>query len=298
MRELRVGDPANLATDIGPVIDADAQQMLDAHVAAMRGRGFRILTAGLPPGCAHGHFVAPAAIEIPSLDALDGEVFGPVLHILRFRSAELPGLIAAINAKGFGLTHGLHTRIDDTIATVEAGVAAGNIYVNRNIVGAVVGSQPFGGEGLSGTGPKAGGPFYLHRLARGTTPKLPDQIDHAVALPGPTGEANTWRLRPRGVVACLGPDAADVAAQSAAARAAGNKVVLTLDETCDAVLVAKADSALRQRVAARPGAIVSVIEADPAGAYPVWRLLKEQSISVNTAAAGGNAALLALGDEG
>jgi RHH-type proline utilization regulon transcriptional repressor/proline dehydrogenase/delta 1-pyrroline-5-carboxylate dehydrogenase len=100
------------------------------------------------------------------------------------------------------------------------------------------------------------------------------------------------------VVACLGPDAADVAAQSAAARAAGNKVVLTLDETCDAVLVAKADSALRQRVAARPGAIVSVIEADSAGAYPVWRLLKEQSISVNTAAAGGNAALLALGDEG
>jgi RHH-type proline utilization regulon transcriptional repressor/proline dehydrogenase/delta 1-pyrroline-5-carboxylate dehydrogenase len=302
MRELRIGDPAHLATDIGPVIDAAARDGLEAHVAAMRARGFRCLSAALPPGCANGVFVAPVVIEIPSLDALEGEVFGPVLHVLRYRSAELPNLIAAINAKGFGLTHGLHTRIDDTIAMVTGAIEAGNVYVNRNMVGAVVGSQPFGGEGLSGTGPKAGGPFYLHRLARGTSPRLPAS-DVSVALPGPTGESNTWRLRPRGAVACLGPDDADLVAQMAAARAVGNTVIPPMTEAggklagaCDAVLVRHADAALRRRVAARPGPILPIVEADAAGGYPLWRLVKEQSLSINTAAAGGNAALLALGD--
>jgi RHH-type proline utilization regulon transcriptional repressor/proline dehydrogenase/delta 1-pyrroline-5-carboxylate dehydrogenase len=306
MRELRIGDPAHLATDIGPVIDAAARDGLEAHVAAMRARGFRCLSVALPPGCAHGIFVAPLVIEIPSLDALEGEIFGPVLHVLRYRSVDLPALIAAINAKGFGLTHGLHTRIDDTIATVTGAIEAGNIYVNRNMVGAVVGSQPFGGEGLSGTGPKAGGPFYLHRLARGTSPRLPVPAhESAVALPGPTGESNTWRLRPRGVVACLGPDPDDLAAQAEAARSFGNRVILPDPEAADplagavdAVLVRRADASLRRRVAARPGPILPIVEVDAAGVYPVWRLVKEQSLSINTAAAGGNAALLALGDSG
>jgi RHH-type proline utilization regulon transcriptional repressor/proline dehydrogenase/delta 1-pyrroline-5-carboxylate dehydrogenase len=320
MRELRIGDPAHLATDIGPVIDADARAMLEAHVAAMRARGFRCLAAPLPAGCAHGTFVAPVIIEIPSLDVLEAEVFGPVLHVLRFRSAELGSLIEAINAKGYGLTHGLHTRIDDTIATVTAGIEAGNIYVNRNMVGAVVGSQPFGGEGLSGTGPKAGGPFYLHRLVRGTTPALPTpDPTRPLPLPGPTGEANTLRLRPRGRVACLGPDEAAMRAQLAALEGTGNHAVLPSTDLgrrlatshpamrcrfaddplqqCDTILVQAADAGLRQRAAALPGPIVPIIVADGAGRYPVWRLFKEQSISINTAAAGGNAALLALGDE-
>jgi RHH-type proline utilization regulon transcriptional repressor/proline dehydrogenase/delta 1-pyrroline-5-carboxylate dehydrogenase len=321
MRELRVGDPVHLATDIGPVIDDAARAALEAHVEAMRARGFRCLSAGLPAGCAHGDFFAPVAIEIPSLDVLEAEVFGPVLHVLRFRSNELAGLIAAINAKGYGLTHGLHTRIDDTIATVTNSVAAGNIYVNRNMIGAVVGSQPFGGEGLSGTGPKAGGPFYLHRLVRGTAPRLPLVISGtSQQLPGPTGESNTWRLRPRGVVACLGPTQADIDAQRFAARDSGNHAVMPINEvtrlnaathlagwcrvaedplaeSIDAVLVAQADAALRQSIAARGGPILPVITPDGEGRYPVWRLLKEQSISINTAAAGGNAALLALGDD-
>jgi RHH-type proline utilization regulon transcriptional repressor/proline dehydrogenase/delta 1-pyrroline-5-carboxylate dehydrogenase len=319
MRELRIGDPAHLATDIGPVIDAGARAMLEAHVAAMRARGFRCLAAPLPAGCAHGTFVAPVIVEIPSLEVLEAEVFGPVLHVIRFRSTDLEGLIQAINAKGYGLTHGLHTRIDDTIATVTSGIEAGNIYVNRNMVGAVVGSQPFGGEGLSGTGPKAGGPFYLHRLVRGTAPALPTpDPTKPFPMPGPTGEANTLRLRPRGRIACLGPDEVAFRAQLAALEGTGNHAVLPATDLgrristsrvaapcrladdplpqCDAILVRSADPALRQRVAALPGSIVPVIVADEHGTYPVWRLFKEQSISINTAAAGGNAALLAMGD--
>jgi RHH-type proline utilization regulon transcriptional repressor/proline dehydrogenase/delta 1-pyrroline-5-carboxylate dehydrogenase len=169
VRELRIGDPRLLATDVGPVIDADALAGIERHVAATRQRGRRIWRADVPQGLA-GHFVPPTLIEIERIADLEREVFGPVLHLLRWRREELPQVLDAIAATGYGLTQGLHTRIDETVAQVVAASRAGNVYVNRNVVGAVVGVQPFGGEGLSGTGPKAGGPLYLLRLLRSRPP--------------------------------------------------------------------------------------------------------------------------------
>ncbi|MFO1329756.1 MAG: trifunctional transcriptional regulator/proline dehydrogenase/L-glutamate gamma-semialdehyde dehydrogenase [Rubrivivax sp.] len=164
MHEQRLGDPRQLATDVGPVIDAEAADTIRRHVDAMRARGRRVwqpLADRLP---AAGHFVPPTLIEIDSVAELQREVFGPVLHLLRYDRGELAALLHALNATGYGLTGGVHTRIDETVVQVAQGLRVGNLYVNRNIVGAVVGVQPFGGEGLSGTGPKAGGPLYLLRL--------------------------------------------------------------------------------------------------------------------------------------
>jgi RHH-type proline utilization regulon transcriptional repressor/proline dehydrogenase/delta 1-pyrroline-5-carboxylate dehydrogenase len=167
--QLRLGDPAELATDVGPVIDAAARDAIESHIRAFATP--RILArVAPPPGSSAllrgGDFVAPAIIEINSLAELEREVFGPVLHVLRYRREALGELIAAINATGYGLTCGIHSRIDETIAFITARIRAGNIYVNRNMIGAVVGVQPFGGEGLSGTGPKAGGPWTVARLQR------------------------------------------------------------------------------------------------------------------------------------
>ena len=166
MRELKIGNPDHLAVDVGPVIDADAQRGLLRHIDGMRGSAREVFQLGLPPECEHGTYVAPTVIEIASIARLEREVFGPVLHVLRYRREELPALVDAINATGYGLTLGVHSRIDETIDFVVSRAHVGNIYVNRNIIGAVVGVQPFGGEGKSGTGPKAGGPLYLKRLQR------------------------------------------------------------------------------------------------------------------------------------
>jgi RHH-type proline utilization regulon transcriptional repressor/proline dehydrogenase/delta 1-pyrroline-5-carboxylate dehydrogenase len=165
MAELRVGDPLDYATDVGPVIDEDARQMLEAHKARMRSEAKTIADLQLGPECSNGTFVSPAAYELSSIQPLKREVFGPVLHVVRFAGDRLPEVCQALNATGFGLTLGLHTRIERTAAEVRRLVRVGNMYVNRNQIGAVVGAQPFGGEGLSGTGPKAGGPHYLHRFA-------------------------------------------------------------------------------------------------------------------------------------
>ncbi|KLE34557.1 bifunctional proline dehydrogenase/L-glutamate gamma-semialdehyde dehydrogenase PutA [Aurantiacibacter luteus] len=162
---LVVGDPAQLATDVGPVIDEEARAKLEAHVAARQAAGNRVWRLPLPPECANGHFVAPTIIEIDRIGDLAEENFGPVLHVVRFAAGDLGRVIEDINATGFGLTLGLHSRIEDTRRFVEARARVGNFYVNRNQIGAVVGSQPFGGEGLSGTGPKAGGPHYVTRFA-------------------------------------------------------------------------------------------------------------------------------------
>ncbi|QTD45533.1 L-glutamate gamma-semialdehyde dehydrogenase [Ottowia testudinis] len=166
MDEARIGNPAALSVDVGPVIDAEAHANIQRHIDALRGKGHAVhqATRGLAEAAAHGSFIPPTLIEIDRLDQLQREVFGPVLHLLRWRRTELDALIDQINATGYGLTGGVHTRIDETIARVAARAAVGNLYVNRNLVGAVVGVQPFGGEGLSGTGPKAGGPLYLLRL--------------------------------------------------------------------------------------------------------------------------------------
>ncbi len=165
MQELKLGDPAKLDTDVGPVIDRDAFAMLIEHRELMAGRYPQIGQTMLPRDTPDGHFFAPCAFEIPAFDAIKREVFGPILHIYAFAGDKLMDVVDQINASGYGLTLGVHSRIEETIAAVRARAKVGNLYVNRNQIGAVVGVQPFGGEGLSGTGPKAGGPHYLFRFA-------------------------------------------------------------------------------------------------------------------------------------
>jgi RHH-type proline utilization regulon transcriptional repressor/proline dehydrogenase/delta 1-pyrroline-5-carboxylate dehydrogenase len=277
----------------------------------------------LPGEAARGTFFAPAVIELPSIAALaelTREVFGPVLHVVRWHRDELPALIDGINASGYGLTHGIQTRIDETAAAILSRVRAGNVYINRNIVGAVVGVQPFGGHGLSGTGPKAGGPLYVRRLTRGgARAALPE----AQSLPGPTGEANTLEFHPRGVVACIADDAESLLAQTRAARAAGNTPLwlrspLTLaardrlagervtfadaldPAAVDAVLLDTTRTRARRvhaDLAAAEGRIIPVIAPDADGGYDPASLVVERTVTVNTAAAGGNAALLSLSED-
>ncbi len=259
LTELEIGNPDRLSVDVGPVISAEARDRIEQHIRAMRARGHGIETLPLPADTAHGTFVAPAIIEINRIADAGQEVFGPVLHVLRYHRQDLDRLIEDINATGYGLTFGLHTRIDETIARVAEGVHAGNIYINRNIIGAVVGVQPFGGCGLSGTGPKAGGPLYLARLCsapRGTplngsgggmaagyadwlrAQGHPAEAERCAGyqsrsalgltmeLPGPVGERNVYALRPRGRVAAIGVTEAGLLLQVGAILATGNTVVL------------------------------------------------------------------------
>ena len=250
--ELAVGDPAMLATDIGPVIDVRAKAKIDAHIAAFAERGAMLKQLATPIG---GTFVGPAVLKVTGIGDLDQEIFGPVLHVATFKANELDKVIADINAAGYGLTFGLHTRIDARVSHVSHHIRAGNIYVNRNQIGAVVGSQPFGGEGLSGTGPKAGGPHYLPRLSRPLALSPPStatnvlsglSVGFAIAavdqvrvvydkitprtlkqkMPGPTGESNMLETHPRGIVLCLGPDEESARRQAQLALAHGNAVLV------------------------------------------------------------------------
>ncbi|MDO4223412.1 MAG: trifunctional transcriptional regulator/proline dehydrogenase/L-glutamate gamma-semialdehyde dehydrogenase [Acinetobacter sp.] len=172
MQQLNVGNPVHLATDIGPVIDTESKANIDNHIQHMKGLGYPVHQLSIHQETSAlnaGTFVLPTLIELPHLDELKREIFGPVLHVIKYKYGQLDQLLAAVNNKGYGLTMGLHTRIDETIENVTANAHVGNLYINRNIVGAVVGVQPFGGEGLSGTGPKAGGALYLHRLTSKST---------------------------------------------------------------------------------------------------------------------------------
>ena len=244
MDQLQVGNPWHLATDVGPVIDAEAKAGIQRHIgtAAAEGRVLHRLR-----GPADGTFVGPTVIRVSGIDDLAEEVFGPVLHVATFKAADLDRVIDRINASGYGLTFGLHTRIDDRVQYLVDRVRAGNLYVNRNQIGAIVGSQPFGGEGLSGTGPKAGGPTYVSRFVRPATvdaPPAPAVQGGAVVepstvfaalnamevpagtavtegLPGPTGELNRLTTHPRGPVLCLGPGVEVATAQAAEAAAHG-----------------------------------------------------------------------------
>jgi RHH-type proline utilization regulon transcriptional repressor/proline dehydrogenase/delta 1-pyrroline-5-carboxylate dehydrogenase len=165
MQALTIGDPGDLSTDVGPVIDAEAKKALDDHLKWLDKNAKRVVRLELPPETKHGCFVTPAMYEIGSLGELNRENFGPILHVVRFDAEKLGEVIDQINATGYGLTLGLQSRIDTTADFVEQNARVGNLYVNRNQIGAVVESQPFGGEGLSGTGPKAGGPHYVARFA-------------------------------------------------------------------------------------------------------------------------------------
>jgi RHH-type proline utilization regulon transcriptional repressor/proline dehydrogenase/delta 1-pyrroline-5-carboxylate dehydrogenase len=299
MEELAIGNPDRLASDVGPVISAEARDGLLRHVEAMRGRG-RVHALKLPEECRHGSFVAPTLIEIDSVAELEREVFGPVLHVLRFRRGAMGALIAEINASGYGLTFGVHSRIDETIHRLTERAAAGNIYINRNIIGAVVGVQPFGGHGLSGTGPKAGGPLYLHRLLAASPPALlpgsgrrqepglaawrdwlaqrgeSEGVAHcdalarqvppseALDLPGPVGETNRYGLHPRGTVICVPATRLGLMAQVAAALAAGNAARLWLPAAARPVLADLVDAlppALRERVLLAEGAALPPCDA-------------------------------------
>ena len=239
MKELRSGSPDQLTTDVGPVIDAQARADIETYIAQMRASGHRVTRLELPPECQYGHFVAPTVIEVKRVQDVKREVFGPVLHVLRYERRDLDALLQDINALGYGLTFGVHTRLDETVAHVTTSIHAGNIYVNRNIVGAVVGVQPFGGEGLSGTGPKAGGPLYLHRLlaqapalqslsiasARGPQTLLL-QAGSSVQLDSPTGETNQYGLQPRGSVWCLPRSVSGLQCQWQACQISGNAMLL------------------------------------------------------------------------
>jgi len=352
MKELRIGSPDRLVTDIGPVIDKEAQQNLLNHIEKVRAQAKASFSLEVP-GADAGTFVPPTVLEIRSLSELTKEVFGPVMHVIRYKRSELPKVIEQINGSGFGLTLGVHSRIDETIDYITSSAHVGNIYVNRNIVGAVVGVQPFGGEGKSGTGPKAGGPLYLKRLQRGavtldrherqsvpaidslaawakgqgksrlsahiesyarTTP-----VGSLTALPGPTGERNTLAYVPRGNIACFASITEVLLNQVAAALSTGNRALvvegalpadLPADvkaaiQTVSAADLGKADfqialvesslgAKLRPELAARDGAIVSVIDTTEEGDIPLWRLVAERALCVNTTAAGGNASLMTL----
>jgi len=271
MAELRLGPPDVLAHDIGPVISAAARLGIENHIAAMAARGAAVHRIALPAAAAEGHFVAPALIELAALADLGAEVFGPVLHVVRYARADRARLIDAINALGYGLTFGLHTRLDATIAEVTGAIHAGNVYVNRNTIGAVVGVQPFGGHGLSGTGPKAGGPLYLTRLVQ-PQPQLPISggasdtaaiswaalagcvvpqvpLSAALELPGPVGERNRYRLDPAGSVVAFAQTREALIEQIGWALAAGNRVVLA-DAAPIADLIAHVPDSLQARIEA------------------------------------------------
>ncbi|SMP78191.1 L-proline dehydrogenase /delta-1-pyrroline-5-carboxylate dehydrogenase [Novosphingobium panipatense] len=264
LAELRVGKPDRLSVDIGPVITQEARDGIMRHIDAVRAKGCRVEQTALGTETQHGTFVAPTIIEIDAIDQLEREVFGPVLHVVRFRRKDLDALIDSINATGYGLTFGLHTRLDETVARVTAAVRAGNLYVNRNTIGAIVGVQPFGGRGLSGTGPKAGGPLYLGRLMK-QAPVVLAPAEHApaeltayaawldaqgetsaatfarrlgqdtalgreVLLPGPVGERNVYALHPRGRVLLRPATREGLLGQIAAVLATGNTATV---ETAD-----------------------------------------------------------------
>lgn len=169
MAELRIGDPRWLSTDLGPVIDGEALASLKAHVNSMQQDHEIIYQCQLPEECNAGYYMPPTAIAISNMSALKKEVFGPVLHVISYKRKELDEVIQQINDTDYGLTLGIHSRINQTVEYIRKRIHAGNCYVNRNMIGAVVGLQPFGGEGLSGTGPKAGGPYYLLRLCHERT---------------------------------------------------------------------------------------------------------------------------------
>ncbi|MGY2489850.1 trifunctional transcriptional regulator/proline dehydrogenase/L-glutamate gamma-semialdehyde dehydrogenase [Cupriavidus sp. CP313] len=378
MQELNMANPDRLSTDVGPVIDEEARGNIVRHVDAMRAKGRRVHqadpNAAQGASCRNGTFVPPTLIELDSIEELKREVFGPVLHVVRFPRAALDTMVSQINATGYGLTLGIHTRIDETISHIVSRAHVGNLYVNRNIVGAVVGVQPFGGEGLSGTGPKAGGPLYLHRLlsvcpqdavvrsvrasdagggaeaatlrdeaaaafqawARAELPAVAGACERlaeaspsglTVTLPGPTGERNTYTLLPRERVLCLATQEADLALQLGAVLTVGAEAVwpenpvsrglfarlpkgvqsrvrmvadwTVADTAIDAVLHHGDSDQLRtvcEQVAVRPGPIIGVqglAQGEPNIALD--RLLIERSLSVNTAAAGGNASLMTIG---
>ncbi|MCX7560741.1 bifunctional proline dehydrogenase/L-glutamate gamma-semialdehyde dehydrogenase PutA [Sulfitobacter sp. F26204] len=316
MECLKMGDPWELSTDVGPVIDDLARKSILNHVQTARAQGRLVAQLQAP---ATGTFVAPAILRVQGIADMKQEIFGPILHIATFKSHELDTVIDAINATGYGLTFGLHTRIDDRVQHVSERIEAGNIYINRNQIGAIVGSQPFGGEGLSGTGPKAGGPHYLTRFAapdrqqtkeawsarQSVLPPLPKTTHNAsietLSMPGPTGESNRLTTLPRAALLCMGPGQEATEAQARAVEALGGTAIRASGQIDPATLSSGANfggvfwwgdadtgRAIEQALAKRSGPIIPLIPGLPDPA----RVRAERHVCVDTTASGGNAALL------
>ncbi len=294
MDAFRPADPWSIASDSGPLIDEEAHEAIAAYVEKARQDGRLIHQIDAPD---QGHFLAPALVRVNGIGEIEKEVFGPVLHVATFKAKNIDKVINAINGKGYGLTFGLHTRIDDRVQHVTDRIHAGNLYVNRNQIGAIVASQPFGGEGLSGTGPKAGGPFYVPRFQ---TPVAPDAAPQTpIDLPGPTGESNRLHLVPRPEVLCLGPTDADRAAQKKAverlgglAREAAGHVDLATEPEFGAAIWWGDEEQARiyaKQLANRAGPLLRLVT----GAVTVPDVLHERHLCVDTTASGGNAQLLA-----
>jgi RHH-type proline utilization regulon transcriptional repressor/proline dehydrogenase/delta 1-pyrroline-5-carboxylate dehydrogenase len=318
MDALVIGDPWTYGTDVGPAIDAEARDGIISYVDAAEAEGRVLHRLPLPGG---GTFVPPTLIQVSGIKDMEREIFGPVLHIATFKSKDIDKVIDAINATGYGLTFGLQTRIDDRVQHVSERIEAGNIYVNRNQIGAIVGSQPFGGEGLSGTGPKAGGPNYLARFRKHPTPSGAESWDgqdskdrlakelaansgkHAAkktTLPGPTGESNVLTAMARGPILCLGPGSTTATAQAKAVEALGGRAIIA-EGSIDAAWVSDlpADGilwwgdvetarTLRAALAHRSGPILPLITGMP----DTGHVCHERHVCVDTTASGGNAQLL------
>ncbi|WP_299967825.1 bifunctional proline dehydrogenase/L-glutamate gamma-semialdehyde dehydrogenase PutA [uncultured Roseobacter sp.] len=315
MQALQLGRPWDLSTDVGPVIDEAARKNIADHIDTARREG-RVMAELATP--ATGTFIAPTLIRVSGIGDLEREIFGPVLHLATFAASELDAVIDAINGTDYGLTFGLHTRIDDRVQHVSERIEAGNIYINRNQIGAIVGSQPFGGEGLSGTGPKAGGPNYLTRFAApdreetqsrwtqemSALPALPrpsGQPSSAHSLPGPTGESNRLSSCARAALLCAGPGKEIAAAQARAVEALGGLAVQATGSIDPGMLTAgpayggviwwgdaETGRAMDQALAARTGPIIPLLCGRP----DLTRVRAEQHVCVDTTASGGNAALL------
>ena len=373
MKELRIGNPQQPFVDVGPVIDQAAYDRLTAHAQRMKTYGKLLYQCELPEECESGLFFAPTLYEIDSLDTLTEEVFGPIVHVVRYPAADFESVFSRINDTGFGLTMGIHSRIDAHVNTAVRKSGAGNIYVNRNIIGAVVGVQPFGGCGLSGTGPKAGGPNYLSRFLdyaplqhkvvdyRGgassdiATAKAwtqltlserwevmrqaegegviayhwaQDELANRQLMPGPTGELNTLELRPRSTV-WIDPNVQNDQARGLILLAllAGNRVAMSSADEIPArwgcflkhgaielvdlpnrdshrallasgrfnVLVMAQDDELLSATAEAAGALPIIVDSFDQH-LALQRFTHEVTVSVNTTAAGGNAALMASVD--
>jgi len=321
MDALNIGLPWHLSTDVGPVIDETARSGIAEHIQTARAEGRLIHELKTPNA---GTYIAPTLIKVGGIDDLEREIFGPVLHLATFKSTDLDKVIDRINGTGYGLTFGLMTRIDDRVQYVTDRIHAGNMYVNRNQIGAIVGSQPFGGEGLSGTGPKAGGPNYLARFtahsaaqAKGDWPRdmgredLQGALDKAnmqkaqrrdaLVLPGPTGESNRLTTHTREALLCLGPGPEAAAEQARLVEALGGIAVQATGHVAPEALTTMGGlsgalwwgdettaRAYAQALSRRAGPILPLIAGQP----DTGHALHERHVCVDTTAAGGNAALL------
>ncbi len=321
MDALVVGNPWDLSTDCGPVIDEEARAGIAEHIQQARAEG-RLMHELKTPNA--GTYIAPTLIRVNGIADMEREIFGPVLHLATYKARDLDRVIGAINATGYGLTFGLMTRIDDRVQHVTDAVHAGNIYVNRNQIGAIVGSQPFGGEGMSGTGPKAGGPHYLARFSANPASQEGEKWDaampvasvqealdranaaphgprEALVLPGPTGESNRLTTHLRAALLCLGPGKEAAKAQKQAVEALGGVAVAATGRVDPETLVTlggmsgalwwgnEADArAYADALARRAGPILPLVTGMP----DLGHALLERHVCVDTTAAGGNAALL------